>query len=515
MAGTDLAQLLLKHGVTVLLLLFLLHLLRQASASRRVFATRCGLVALLLMPVFWLSLPQLPMRMPLAISALLDPPLLMPSRVTTAVLPDIDAAVSAPARAAWLGRGLLAVYALGVLCHLLRLALNLARLRQAASAAQALEAPAWTAALQRLHRSLGLRRPVRLLLSDTASSPYSWGWRHPVIVLDRHSVDHAEADAVLAHELAHVRAHDWPMLLLARVLLALYWWHPLMYWLLRMLEHDTECAADDAVLASGATPSRYAHTLVSVSRQAFGAGPPARQAAGMAQRIASHGAMLGARIAALLEAQRPRGCVTARQWWGGTLATLAIICVIASFQLRGEEVLWPDSMLPAASGGHADPVALLQALDNPNFTQLANAMRAGDFTQRHAADIASFRQRAAIPALLLAMRDPQPAVRRLAVWAFSEMRFPETVPAVAALLADPDASVRAEAAGALGDMDERRWLAPMLAMLDDEDAMVRSRVAHALGDLQASAAIPMLERRLHDPVAEVASEVRWALGEMR
>ena len=62
MAGTDLAQLLLKHGVTVLLLLCLLRLLAHASAARRVFAARCGLVALLLMPLFWLSLPPMPRR---------------------------------------------------------------------------------------------------------------------------------------------------------------------------------------------------------------------------------------------------------------------------------------------------------------------------------------------------------------------------------------------------------------------------------------------------------------------
>ncbi|MDN2680075.1 hypothetical protein [Janthinobacterium sp. SUN033] len=129
MAGTDLAQLLLKHSVTVVLLLCMLRLLHRASASRRVFATRCGLVALLLLPLFWLWLPQLPMRMPLALSALLDPPLRIPVSVTTAALPDIEAAVAAPARAAWLGRWLLAAYAVGVACHLLRLALNLARLR--------------------------------------------------------------------------------------------------------------------------------------------------------------------------------------------------------------------------------------------------------------------------------------------------------------------------------------------------------------------------------------------------
>ena len=510
MAGTDLAQLLLKHGVTVLLLLCLLRLLAHASAARRVFAARCGLVALLLMPLFWLSLPPMPLTMPLALSALLDPPLVVPASVTQADVPVLREAISLPLRAASLGRWLLAVYVIGVLCHLLRLALNLRQLRRSAAAARAVDAPAWTAALARLHRSLGLRRKVALLVSDAAHSPYSWGWRHPVIVLDRHSLDSADPGAVLAHELAHVHAHDWPMLILGRVLLALYWWHPLMYPLLRTLEHDTECAADDAVLAAGSKPSHYAHTLLAVSRHAFGG-----DAAGTVENhIASRGAMLRKRIAALLEAHRPRGRVTALQWWSGTLATVALLCVLGSLQLRGEQVLWPDQLVSVPMTS-LEPLGFLETLDNPNFTQLAAAMRAGDFSLRHAAQPASFRQRAAIPSVLQLLRYPSPVTRRLAVWSLGEMRFPETAAAVAALLADPDASVRTEAAGALGDMEETRWLAPMIAMLNDPHAVVRARVAHALGDLQASAAIPMLQQRLDDANAEVAGEARWALAEMR
>lgn len=132
-----------------------------------------------------------------------------------------------------------------------------------------------------------------LLVDDMAVSPYSWGRRTPVIVLDHCSVDSADPDAVLAHELAHIRAYDWPMLLLARVLFALYWWHPLMYPLRRMLEHDTECAADDAVLAAGVRPPHYAHSLLTVSRQVVGG-----TGGTVANRIASRGAMLVARIAA-------------------------------------------------------------------------------------------------------------------------------------------------------------------------------------------------------------------------
>lgn len=513
MAGLDLVQLLLQHSVTVVLVLIVLRLLHRASAAQRVFAARCGLLALLLMPLLWLTLPPLPplpVRVPLAVSAVLEPPLVIPATVTAALVPPIDAALSAPARGADLGRWLLALYAAGVACHLARLGWSLLHLRRAASAAQPFVA--WNASLQQLRRSLGLRASVRLLVSAGAAAPYSWGWRRPLIVLDPRTAAQAEADAVLAHELAHIRALDWPMLLLARVTLALYWWHPLMYPLLRALEHDTECAADDAVLAVGVTPSHYAHTLVTVSRHAFGT--PA--AGTLANRIASRGAMLVARVSALLEAQRSRGRVTGRQWWGGALATLVLVCLIASPRLHGEQVLWPDSLLPAAYGQRQDqnPIRLLAALDNPNFIQLATAMRAGDFSQRHAAGAASFRQRAAIPPLLLALRDPQPVVRQLALWGLSEMRFPETAPAVAAMLADPDAQVRAEAAGALGDMGERRWLAALIVMLEDREAVVRSRVAHALGDLQASAAIPALQQRVSDAEPKVASEARWALAEI-
>lgn len=518
MAGTDLALLLLKHTATVVLVLLALRLLRSSSAARRVFAARCGMAALLLMPLLWLGMPQLSIGVdaPLALSALLDPPLAIPDMAWLTALPPTEEAFAAPARAAALGRLLLIVYALGVLLHLLRLACNLRRLHRVADGAQSLHAQpnaaAWTRAVEQGRAAFGLRRPVRLLVSGDAASPYSWGLPSPVIVLDPHSAAHAEPAPIIAHELAHIAAHDWPTLLLARCLLAFYWWHPLMYLLVRTLEHDTECSADDAVLAGGIAPSHYAHTLVAVSRNAFDPRPPAA----LANRIAGRGAQLLARVAALLEVHRPRGRVTPSQWLTGALATGVLVSAMAGLKLRGEDVVWPDQLFAAgATDTRHTAVQLLEALGNPNFTQLAAAMRTGRFDQRHAMEVASFRQRAAIPALLLAMRDQNPAVRRLAVWGLGEMRFAETAPAIAALLVDPDAAVRAEAVGALGDMGETRWLKPMLAMLRDHDGRVRARVAHALGDLGAEAGVPMLTTMLNDPDPQAVEQVQWALQELK
>jgi beta-lactamase regulating signal transducer with metallopeptidase domain len=510
-AGSDLLLVLLKHTLAVLLVLLVLRALRGSSAARRVFAARCGMAALLLVPLMAAVLPPLPVRLPHAWTAMLEPEAALPALAWLASVPARAQAFSAPARAADAGRLLLLVYLGGVVLHFLRSAIGLARLAAVARRAQPVQTPAWTDALARLRGRLGVARPVRLLVSGEVHSPLSWGVRTPVIVLDPDSAASAIPEAIIAHELAHIASHDWPAMLLGRSLLALYWWHPLMHLLVRSSESDTEHAADDAVLGAGVAPSAYAHTLLTVSRRAFS---PAGGT--LASQIAGRGRSLMLRIGALLEEHRARDAVSGAQWAFGTAGTFALVLVLGAMVQRGEQVVWPDALF-AAPGGHpaGNPEALLDAIDNPNFRQLARAMRAGDFAQRHAAGGVSFRQRAAIPALVLALQDRRPAARRLAAWGLGEMRFPETAPALAALLADPVPEVRAEAAGALGDMGETRWLLALCAMLRDPEPGVRARVAHVLGDLAQASSAAALQPLLDDADPDVAAEARWALGELR
>jgi len=511
-AGTDLVLLLLQHTLTVLLVLLVLRALRGASAARRVFAARCGLAALALMPLAWMLAPPMPLHLPHAWSALLAPPAALPPLPWLAGAPPADASFEAPSRAAAIGRVLLLAFVLALVAHAARMGLALWRLGRITAGAEPVTAPEWQAALHALRAQAGIARPVRLLVSDQLASPLSWGMRRPVVILDRNSLEAVAPAPVLAHELAHIAAHDWPLMLLARVLLAWYWWHPLMHLLVRAMAHDIECAADDAALRAGVPPSQYAHTLMQVSRQAFGA----PRAGTLAQRVAGRGAALVARIGALLEARRARGQVTRAQWAAGAALTGVLVLALGGLVQKGEHVVWPDQLFAAPDALPAqDASTLLARLDNPNFTQLALAMRSGDFSERHANEVASFRQRAAIPALILALRDRRPVVRRLGAWALGEMRFPETAPALAVLLSDPAPLVRAEAAGALGDMGELRWLRVLHAMLGDPDPAVRRRVAHALGDLAQQASEPVLEAARNDPDPDVAEQVRWALRELR
>jgi beta-lactamase regulating signal transducer with metallopeptidase domain len=511
MPGGDLLIVLFKHTLAVLLVLLVLRALRHASSARRVFAARCGMLVLLLAPVLSLLVPPdvaLQVRLPHVVTALLEPEAALPPLVWLASAAARAQAFAAPARAAQAGQMLIWLYAGGVLLLLLHTCAGLLRLRGVARRSRALTAPAWTAALARLRTELGVTREVRLQVSDEVGSPLSWGLRKPLIVIDPRSAATAAPAAVLAHELAHIARRDWPVLLGARVLLALYWWHPLMYLLFRTLQDDTECAADDRVLAAGVPASDYAHTLLTVSRHAF-------VGTSLASQIAARGNALVLRIGALLQVGRARGPVSGLQWLVGSVLTLTLIVFLGAMVQRGEHVVWPESLWAAPAGAVAGSAPqLLEAIDNPNFRQLARAMRAHDFTQRHAPGGVSFRQRAAIPALVMALQDDSPVVRRLAAWGLSEMRFPETAPALAALLADPVPEVRAQAAGALGDMGETRWLPAMLAMLHDASPVVRARVAHVLGDLALPATAPALRALLRDAHPEVAAEARWALDEL-
>ncbi|MFL6753209.1 MAG: M56 family metallopeptidase, partial [Sphingomicrobium sp.] len=89
----------------------------------------------------------------------------------------------------------------------------------------------------------------------------------PVILLNTRAVEaSSEAEAIIAHELAHVARMDWAKLLLARVATALFWFNPLVWVLAREAHQLREEAADDAVLAADIADTDYAQLLVGVAR---------------------------------------------------------------------------------------------------------------------------------------------------------------------------------------------------------------------------------------------------------
>jgi hypothetical protein len=114
---------------------------------------------------------------------------------------------------------------------------------------------------------MGFKHGTALLVSDDLPSPISWGLMRPVILLNRRVLDlHDQAEAIIAHELAHITRLDWAKLLLARLATALYWFNPFVWMLAREAHQLREETADDAVLAANIADTDYAELLVGAAR---------------------------------------------------------------------------------------------------------------------------------------------------------------------------------------------------------------------------------------------------------
>ena len=112
---------------------------------------------------------------------------------------------------------------------------------------------------------IGVRRLVRVLQSIRLASPIAFGVFRPAIGLpERFGRRHPQTrrQVMLAHELAHLHSHDPEWYLLADIVLALLWWHPLAWWAQGRLHEASESAADEASLIVSDGPIVLAECLV-------------------------------------------------------------------------------------------------------------------------------------------------------------------------------------------------------------------------------------------------------------
>lgn len=122
-------------------------------------------------------------------------------------------------------------------------------------------------ALRRLERITGIRKPVELRSSTSSLEPGIFGILRPVLVLPAGIADRlvdAQLDAILAHELCHVRRRDNLMAALHMVVETIFWFHPLVWWLGARLVEERERACDEEVLQLGSEPQIYAESILKV-----------------------------------------------------------------------------------------------------------------------------------------------------------------------------------------------------------------------------------------------------------
>jgi TonB family protein len=107
-----------------------------------------------------------------------------------------------------------------------------------------------------------------VLYSAGVPVPMTWGLWRPEILLPEAAADwtSAERALVLCHEQAHVADRDWAWQTGARLVAAVFWFHPLVWIADGALRREAERVADDGVLAAGASGTAYATHLVNTAR---------------------------------------------------------------------------------------------------------------------------------------------------------------------------------------------------------------------------------------------------------
>ncbi|HWB07863.1 MAG TPA: TIGR03067 domain-containing protein [Pirellulales bacterium] len=123
------------------------------------------------------------------------------------------------------------------------------------------------AALRRVSERLGVRRAVGALQSTVALVPMVIGYLRPVILLPLGlvtSVPAAQLEAILAHELTHVRRHDFIVNVLQTLVETLFFYHPAVWWLSRQIRVEREHCCDDHVVMLLDNRVEYGRALVAI-----------------------------------------------------------------------------------------------------------------------------------------------------------------------------------------------------------------------------------------------------------
>lgn len=149
-----------------------------------------------------------------------------------------------------------------------RLAVGLGAIGRLRRSSRPVEDGAWTEDLERWRTRLGIRRAVGLATSERVGVPMVMGWRRPLVVIpagmERGASDEAR-DAVLLHELAHVKRGDYAWNLLARLVSAVYWVHPLVWPAGKVIRGVREQACDDLCVRLAGGAERYRSALIAIA----------------------------------------------------------------------------------------------------------------------------------------------------------------------------------------------------------------------------------------------------------
>ncbi len=215
--------------------------------------------------------------------------------------------------------------------------------------------------VQRLCRVMGISRPVRLLMSEVADSPSVVGWFKPLILLPASALmglTPFQLEAVLAHELAHVKRHDYLVNMLQMTVETLLFYHPAVWWASKRIRAERELCCDDLAVRVSGSAMRYARALTKLEKLRLS--PPTIA-------MASTGGPLLYRIQRLVGA-------SASQYGSSRLPalvgiSLAVLCLaFGATWIKGQDAPGVSVDLGASAVIHRAPVRYPESLRRQGIT---------------------------------------------------------------------------------------------------------------------------------------------------
>ncbi len=333
----------LWQGSVIAGVLALLRVVLPESAARLRYVAGCAaLLAMLAAPALTVAMLHDDTAAVTALTSVPveDEPAAPVMAIPTAEVPPVQVSWADAARA-WIDPAIpwvLAAWLAGVCLLSLRLARGWVAARRIAERGCEPAAPRWQATLARLRRELGVSRPVRLAASALAQVPSVVGWLRPVVVVPVSAfagLTTWQVEAVLAHELAHIRRHDYLVNLLQSAVETLLFYHPATWWVSRQVREERERCCDDVAVALCGDAAGYVRALAELESM---------RAAPALAMSATGGSLLGRarRLLAPPQTRRSSGTLA------GAVALLLVACAWATASAEQSASFDASAMAPMA-----------------------------------------------------------------------------------------------------------------------------------------------------------------------
>jgi beta-lactamase regulating signal transducer with metallopeptidase domain/protocatechuate 3,4-dioxygenase beta subunit len=196
--------------------------------------------------------------------------------------------------------------------------------------------------VERTAKRLRLARAVEVLQSTLVKTPVVAGYFRPAVLLPLCVVTglpEAQLELILAHELAHIRRHDYLVNLLQTLVETLFFYHPAVWWLSRQIRNERENCCDDVAMATVASRADYGRALLAIEEL---------RASSPALSLAAHGGSLLARI------RRIAGCEPTPRIAGGG----SILCVILGSMALLAAVAWATAPSAEKTDQTSKPISM-------------------------------------------------------------------------------------------------------------------------------------------------------------